>query len=924
MRFESIHVSRYGCLADLTTGEGALPPIVLVLGPNESGKSTFFSFLTTVLYGFHPATRSRHPYTPWSGGDADGRALIRLDDGTTQEVHRRLQSTGWGRLKTDRGAENIRNQPLPAVGHVTGAVFRQVYALTLTELASLEGESWELVQDRLVGAMGVPDLRPARSVAAEFEEEAKRLWRPDRRGRPRARVLLSELGTLNERRREALALDGLLREKVAEKAAAEESLLANREERERERERRGVLEYRLNRLLPVRRTLARIDELRVRAGSVEELDALPRDPVGRLDELRLRHREVGVRIEELDREAAACREGVRGYEPGHQDMVEAEAEVRSAANRMEGLEELTRDVEAAEREAEELRLRCSNRGGILFSVPWDEVKGDQLSAIPAGELRERVLAYQDSRGKRRVTQESRRGDSPSDLPVALRPGRGRLGVGLGALIAGVALAMLASFFPEVLRLGTSVPLDAVTAMRGGAVLAIVGFMILVIWTDTVRRSGQYRREAADARRRWNQQIAGLESEEETARGRVSELLGELPIRASLLASPGLDLPDGIERMVELRADLEERDRVLADRRVRLAAAKDEIQRLGVTTAVPVRGDSRLDAAALVQSLEAALNAREVALVAERGLARVEGAAARAERDRDAAAAQLRAFEEQLRSFGAEDADRGAEAAVRRLGARHRADQLRDELEREYPALDAVVEEIRDAEAAGETWESLRGTLEEALAHRAELTGHAEELQGAIGRLETEIRHLEEEETADRIEGRIGVLKDRIREAKERRDRAFLLARLVREADRRFRDEHQPDLLLRASGHLRHITTGRYDRIELGETGDESFYLRGPSEPRPKRVGDPLSQGTKEQVYLALRLAIIDHLDAGEERLPLFMDEVLVNWDAWRRDRAFGLLERVAEERQVFLFTCHPAMAAEMEDRGARIITLGEG
>ena len=37
-----------------------------------------------------------------------------------------------------------------------------------------------------------------------------------------------------------------------------------------------------------------------------------------------------------------------------------------------------------------------------------------------------------------------------------------------------------------------------------------------------------------------------------------------------------------------------------------------------------------------------------------------------------------------------------------------------------------------------------------------------------------------------------------------------------------------------------------------------------------------------------------------------------------------LLERVAERRQVFLFTCHPAMAAELEDRGARIIALATG
>ncbi|NNF27618.1 MAG: hypothetical protein HKN73_10405, partial [Gemmatimonadetes bacterium] len=86
---------------------------------------------------------------------------------------------------------------------------------------------------------------------------------------------------------------------------------------------------------------------------------------------------------------------------------------------------------------------------------------------------------------------------------------------------------------------------------------------------------------------------------------------------------------------------------------------------------------------------------------------------------------------------------------------------------------------------------------------------------------------------------------------------------------------------------------------------------------------PLSTGTREQVYLALRLAIIDHLDARGERLPLFMDEAFVNWDAGRRDRAFELMAHISKTRQVFFFTCHPEMAEELAQRGGRIIRLSE-
>ena len=344
MRFESVDIARYGCLADLSTGDTPLPPIVVVLGPNESGKSTFFDFVSTMLYGFRPATRSGHPYTPWSGGDAEGEARIRLAGGDVLGVHRRLMSAGWARLHTGDHVEDIGNRPLSAANHVTRVVYRQVYALTLAELASLEGESWDLVQDRLVGAMAAPDLRPARVVTAEFEDEAKRLWRPDRRGRPRTRVLLAELAALNDLRSEALDRDRVLREKVAEKAFAEERLGALRDDRARERERRGAIEHRLNRLLPVRRTLLRIRELRAEAGAGYELDGLPGDPRGQLRTLRQRHAQAEARIEELEHEAAGCRDAIKRYGRAQRDMVEAESEIRSAANRLAGLDDLEEAV----------------------------------------------------------------------------------------------------------------------------------------------------------------------------------------------------------------------------------------------------------------------------------------------------------------------------------------------------------------------------------------------------------------------------------------------------------------------------------------------------------------------------------------------------------------------------------------------------
>ena len=949
MRFESVHIDRYGCLANLSTGEEPLPSIVVVLGPNESGKSTFFSFLTTLLFGFHPANRGNHPYTPWSGGSPEGHGRMRLDGGEIREVRRRLTSAASGQLTTDEGVRNIANRRLPAVQHVTRGVFRQVYALTLAELARIEGESWALVQDRLVGAMGVKDVRPARTVAAEFEAEASRLWRPDNRGRPRVRMLRSEIADLNERRRATLEVDRMLRAKAEERADARKALEALRDEEQRERERRSVLEHRLNRLLPVRQALARIRDLERAArgmdgagetpdGAAETRDAtaetppanaeappalseLPADPVGRLKELRDRRLEAGVRIEQLDRDAALCTEGLQDYRDRYERVAAIEEDVRAATARMTAMPDLKRDAEAAEAEVRALEQRCAESGATLFTVPWDDVPRDEYAGIDSVELRKQVAVVQQSR-QRVLEHRAGAGNGTVRAAEPPRPGWFSLAAGLVLLAGGVALAGWWFLYPdqvfETLG-GTSITatfaLSASIFFGGGGLATLIGRLA------GQRRYRRYRLAVEEAEQRRAERIAALKNEERDARESVRALVAALPLRESLLETPGTDLPAGIEKLAELAERLRDRRAELERRRDRIERAVERIA--GVREAVSFHSGGETPVAARVLSslLDTALKEREGARAAETQIERIAAERNEADAERAAAARELHDLEALLAAFADGDPDLGATAAAARMKDWRRAGELRRELERAHPELDRLADEIAAAEAGGESWDGLRGTLDELRATGERRTRRAEELQATIARLDTEIGHLEDGETADTIEGRITILTEQVREAKEGRDRSLLLARLVREADRRFRDENQPELLRRAGRYLGEVTRGRYDRIELGDPGDESFYLREPGGSATRKVGEALSQGTKEQVYLALRLAIVSHLDADRERLPLFMDETLVNWDAWRRDRAFGILERVARERQVFIFTCHPAMAAEMEDRGARIIPL---
>jgi uncharacterized protein YhaN len=66
----------------------------------------------------------------------------------------------------------------------------------------------------------------------------------------------------------------------------------------------------------------------------------------------------------------------------------------------------------------------------------------------------------------------------------------------------------------------------------------------------------------------------------------------------------------------------------------------------------------------------------------------------------------------------------------------------------------------------------------------------------------------------------------------------------------------------------------------------------------------LSTGTREQLWLAVRLAYVRQYCEAAEPLPLVLDDVLVNFDAARARATLAVLADFATRTQVLLLTCH--------------------
>lgn len=117
----------------------------------------------------------------------------------------------------------------------------------------------------------------------------------------------------------------------------------------------------------------------------------------------------------------------------------------------------------------------------------------------------------------------------------------------------------------------------------------------------------------------------------------------------------------------------------------------------------------------------------------------------------------------------------------------------------------------------------------------------------------------------------------------------------------FQAQHQPGLLTELSRLFSDITGGRYSHVfqPLG-----SDTLRIADAQGGEKAPDQLSKGSREQLYLALRLAYVLQYCRSGEPLPVVLDDVLVHFDPRRAEQAFRAIFAIGQEFQVMFLTCH--------------------
>ena len=209
-----------------------------------------------------------------------------------------------------------------------------------------------------------------------------------------------------------------------------------------------------------------------------------------------------------------------------------------------------------------------------------------------------------------------------------------------------------------------------------------------------------------------------------------------------------------------------------------------------------------------------------------------------------------------------------------------------------------------------------GELEDEIIKMEEIRS---ELQEERGRISNTLEQLAGEEESSVLRKRRNTLKEQLLEHARKWSQLVLEKTLLEMTQQKFEQERQPDVIKHAQEFFYNVTDKRYNRLyaPIGEkkimVEDVDGNTKHPHE---------LSRGTREQLYLALRFGLIQDLGERTKRLPIVIDEALVNFDPYRARLTVQSLGLLAKTNQVLVFTCHPGMRDLLVDAAnAKVVEI---
>jgi len=135
----------------------------------------------------------------------------------------------------------------------------------------------------------------------------------------------------------------------------------------------------------------------------------------------------------------------------------------------------------------------------------------------------------------------------------------------------------------------------------------------------------------------------------------------------------------------------------------------------------------------------------------------------------------------------------------------------------------------------------------------------------------------------------------------------LAASVLRKSIDRYREQNQGPLLKRASELFQRLTLNRFCGLKTDYIGnsDQAILVGLRTSDNAAIPTTGMSDGTRDQLYLALRLASIERYIEKNCPMPLILDDIIINFDDERSKATLSVLGELSQRTQILFLTHHP-------------------
>ncbi|PIR01621.1 MAG: hypothetical protein COV66_00395 [Nitrospinae bacterium CG11_big_fil_rev_8_21_14_0_20_45_15] len=899
MQIRELIIDGFGVLINKRI-TGFQPGINVIYGPNEFGKTSLLEFIRRILFGFPSKASKKNLYEPVNGAPCAGQLICELKSGECVSI-RRVQGANNGPVTiTHPGKESQNAAGLEdLLGSATKEMYENVYAFSLDELQSMQSLQGDEIKNRIYGAglgLGTVSINEVEKNLGKVCDE----WFKPRGANPQANVLAKKMketqAHIKKIRQEAQQYESrFARLQELDKESQQQALAIDASEKKlRQLQLLHELYPTAIELISTKKELASLpDSSTFPEGGLPALEAIKRER----DALKIRLREEQNTLEALDRELNAITLNPALLEHEH-DLIylqQSAEKVRSA----------NKDLNTVKIEQENLCTKIREKisridphwgedDALRFQLTSLEISQIDLFHSALESLRQKSV---ESRNKLALHQERR--DEERSKGSATPKWLKYFVYGLMAL--GGLMAVYGFFLGDSIFVGSAL------------IIASMGVILFFLAgtkgedfkrEDTLQKNYESQCKADD--------LAFSQKKEEWQDWLKKRKLN--PDISPLNAKEFGDRSDDIRNLLHDRTRLESR---IQEMTLSLEDARKKVERIAVTLpGFSFNRDLSASIEILAKSFEENKSSRQKFLLFEKQKVGQQLKLKRLVQDLENKETELSRFI--LSALVKDEFEfREKQQLIEKKSA------LKNKIENQES-------QIRIRVGMGSAYDAFMQTI----FHTDPIENQAE-----LERADTRLKEMKE--TRDRLLQEIGETRqameqiandDALTEQQNQweSDRQTLneIARkwathqialyMLSEAKSIYEKTRQPGVIKSATAIFDQITANRYAGIFKPAEHDDIIVQT--SDGKQKGFLE-MSRGAREQLYLSMRLGLIEEYETRSEPLPIIMDDVFVNFDDKRAKEVIAVLNQFAQSRQVILMTCHHWSATALQSAGAHMIEI---